>query len=99
MKAGDFADAVRAARLKRRRLLLRDFRRVAEHLARAREIEPATGPHFSQRREHVVRAIDVHVHRREAVGKTLRDETLRREVVTLVELVLAEHVKNAGVTL
>jgi hypothetical protein len=45
-----------------------------------------------------MRAVDVHIHRREAVGETFRDETLRGQVVTLVEIVLAQNVENAGIT-
>jgi hypothetical protein len=45
-----------------------------------------------------MRAVDVHVHRREAVGKTLRDETLSGEVITLVEIIFTENVEDTGVT-
>src|SRR5919106_3835591 len=46
-----------------------------------------------------MRAVDVHIHGREAVGETLGDETLRGQVIALVEIVFAEYVKYAGVTL
>src|SRR5216683_4445928 len=44
-----------------------------------------------------MRAVDVHVHRREAVLKTLGHETLGSEVIAFVKLVLAEDMKNAGI--
>lgn len=43
-------------------------------------------------------AIDIRVHRGEAVGKTLRDKTLGCKVVTLIERVLADYVEDAGIT-
>src|ERR1051326_1430661 len=46
-----------------------------------------------------MRAVDVHVHGRKAVGKAFRHKTLGREVITLVKIVFAEDMKNAGVTL
>src|SRR5688572_21913556 len=98
MKAGDFTDPVRAAWLKRSRLFLRHLVDVTEHLAGAGEVKTALGPQFTQSGEHVMRAVDVHVHRRKAVGKAFRDETLGRQVVTLVEVVLAQDVENTRIT-
>ncbi len=46
-----------------------------------------------------MRAVDVDVHRGKAVGETLGDETLRSEVITLIKIVLAKDVENAGITL
>lgn len=45
-----------------------------------------------------MRAVDVCIHRREAIGKTLGDKRLRRQVVTLVKLVAAKDLKDAGIT-
>lgn len=45
-----------------------------------------------------MRAVDVCIHRREAIGKTLRDKRLGRQVVTLVKLVAAKDLKDAGIT-
>ena len=45
-----------------------------------------------------MRAVDVHVHGREAVGETFGHETLRRQVITLVKVVFAEDVEDTGVT-
>src|SRR5262249_25035384 len=59
----------------------------------------AFGSQLTQRRKYVVSPVDVCVHRREAVEKTLRDKALSREVVTLVKRVLAEHVKDARIAL
>src|SRR5215213_75782 len=96
--AGHLADSVWAPRLKCSALCLRYLVDVAKHLARARKIKPALRPQLTQRREHVVSAVDVHIHRREAVGETLRHEALRREVIALVKVVFTEDVENAGVT-
>jgi len=46
-----------------------------------------------------MRAVDVDVHCRKAVGETLGDETLRSKVITLIKVVLANDVVNAGITL
>ncbi len=45
-----------------------------------------------------MRAVDVRVHRREAIGKTLGDKTLGGEVVALVKIVATDDMKNAGIT-
>ncbi len=42
-------------------------------------------------------AVDVDVHRREAVLKTLGHETLRSEVIAFIKRVLAEDVKDARI--
>ena len=39
-------------------------------------------------------AVDVRVHRRKAVSKTLGNERLRRQVITLIEVVAADHVED-----
>src|SRR5678815_3173191 len=97
MVTGDFTDSIRTARLKRGRLFLRHFVDVPEHLARPGEVKTTLRTQLTQRREHVVRAVDVRAHGRKAVSEALRHETLRREVITLVKIVFAEDVKNAGV--
>src|ERR1044072_4587078 len=99
MVTRDFADPVRTAGLKRRVLLLRHFVDVPKHLTRAREVKSTLRPQLPQRREHVVGAVDVHVHGRKAVGEAFRNETLGREVVTLVKIVFAEDVENTRITL
>jgi hypothetical protein len=97
VEAGDLADAVGRARVEARRLRLRHLRHLAEHLRRPGEVEAAPGLKLAQRGEYEVRAVDVRVHRREAVGERLADERLRREVVALVELLAAEDVEDGGV--
>src|SRR6185369_6329073 len=97
MKTGELADAVWATWLKRRRLFLRHFTRIAKHFTRAGEIKTTTRTRLPQCSEHVMRAVNVHIHRREAVGKTLRHEALSREVITLVKVVLAQNLKDARV--
>src|SRR5438067_1067833 len=46
-----------------------------------------------------MRAVDVCIHRREAVSKTFSDEALGREMVTLVKFVLTDDVEDARITL
>jgi len=46
-----------------------------------------------------MRAVDVDVHCGKAVGETFGDKALRREVVTLVEVVPADDVIDARITL
>jgi hypothetical protein len=43
--------------------------------------------------------VDIYIHRRKAVGETFRDETLGREVITLIKIVLADDVIDARITL
>src|SRR5262245_34289859 len=83
--------------MERRGFRLRHFTYLAEHFTRPGEVEFATGLQLAQRREHVVRPIDVGVHSRESVGETLGYETLRREMITLIEFLFAEDMENAGV--
>src|SRR5262245_15930089 len=85
--------------MKRRRLGLRRFTNFAKHFARTCKVETALRLQLTQRRQHVMRAVDVRIHRREAVAKTFRHETLRRQVITLSKLVLADDVKDRRVTL
>jgi len=44
-----------------------------------------------------MRPIDVGVHSREPVGETLRYKTLRREMITLIKILFAEDMEDAGV--
>src|SRR5215510_3181117 len=99
MKPGDLADSIRTARLKRRALRLRHFADVPKHLTRPGEVKTTSGPQLSQRRQHVMRAVDVRVHRRKAIGKTFCHEALRRQVITLLKIVLAEDMENTRITL
>jgi len=46
-----------------------------------------------------MRPVDVRVHGRKAVRKTLGHETLRRQVIALLKVVLAEDVEDTRVTL
>ena len=98
MKAGDFADPVRTPREKVRRLLLRHLVGIAEHLTRSGKIKLTFRAQLANRGEYIVSAADVGIQSREAVDKAFGDKTLGREVIALVEVVLAEDVKNARVT-
>src|SRR6266436_3757651 len=80
-------------------LVLWRFAHFAKHLGRAGEIKAALWLQFAQGRKHVVGAVDVCIHRREAVGKRFGDETLRSQVVTLVKLMFGQDVKDRGVAL
>src|SRR5215213_7925342 len=90
---------VRTARLKRRVLVLRHFTDISKHLTRPRKVKTTTGPKFTQRREDEIRAVDIRSHGRKAVSKTFRYEVLRRQVVTLLKIMFAEDMEDAGVTL
>src|SRR5204862_5310034 len=48
-------------------------------------------------RGQMMRAVDVRVHRRDAIGATFGDERLRREMVALIELVAADDVEDRSV--
>src|ERR1041384_680644 len=99
VKSGHLTDSIRAAWLKRGGLLLRHFVDVPKHLARAREVEATIGPELTDCRQHVVRAIDIHIHGGKAVSKALRHEALGRKVIALVKIMGAEDVENTGITL
>src|SRR6185369_6471254 len=99
MKSGHLADSIRAARLKRSGLRLGDFVDVTKHLARAREVEPAIGSQLADCCQHVMCAVDIHVHGGKAVSETFRHEALGCEVIALVKIMRAEDVENTGVTL
>lgn len=85
--------------MERRILVLRNLAHFAKHLAGTGEVESAPGPQFAQRRQHVMRTIDVRIHCGETICKAFGNETLRGQVVTLVEVVAADHVKDTGITL
>src|ERR1043165_9823063 len=74
LKARDFADAVRRTWMKRRVLVLGHLARLAEHFGRAGEIEAALRLQFAQSCQHIMSAVDVRIHGREAIGKTLGHE-------------------------
>src|SRR6266404_2898030 len=96
-KSGYLADAIWTAWIKRGRLALRHFAHPAKHLGRSGEIKTALRAQLLECSQHVMRAVDVHVHRREAVLKTLGHETLRSQVIAFIKLVLAEDVKDARI--
>src|SRR5437016_7781494 len=77
--------------------LLRDLMHFAEHFRRTGKIEFALRLQLAQRCQHVMRTVDVRVHRRESVRETFPDKRLRREVVALIKLITTENVKDAGV--
>src|SRR5436190_10520236 len=95
----NLADAIRITGMEGCRLSLGHLMSLSEHFTRTGEIELAVGLLFLQRCQYVMRSIDVRVHRRKPIRKTFSDKALRSEVVTLIELVTAQDMKNAGITL
>jgi hypothetical protein len=45
-----------------------------------------------------MRAVNVGIHCREAIGKTLGDETLCSKVIAFIEFVLADYIEDTRVT-
>src|SRR5215510_10058384 len=78
-------------------LLLRHFLYFAKHFTRTGEVEFATRLQLAQRRQCVMRTIDVGVQGREPVGETLGNKTLRREMITLVKFLLAENMEDTWI--
>src|SRR5215831_2006158 len=71
LKACAFADAVRTARMERRRFTLRSLPHLAKHFTRAGKVELALRTQLAQRGQHVMRPVDVGVHGGKAVGEAL----------------------------
>ncbi len=80
----DFRDAVRAARIERRVLVLRRLEHLAEHLARAGLIEPRLGGRLAHRFEHARHAERREFARENGLSPRRLHEALCREVVDLV---------------
>src|SRR6185369_15272579 len=97
MKPGNLADAVWAAGTERRVFRLGNLKNLAKHFAGSREIESAVRKQFLKRCQDIVRSVHVGVHGAEAVGKTFSNEALSGKVVTLVEFISAQYVKNTWV--
>src|SRR5258706_10679697 len=98
IESGDFADAVRTSWMKRRCFGLRRLPHLAEHLAGTGKVEFTVPPLLIQRRKHVMSAVNIGIHRRETVVKTLGDETLRRKVIAFIKCYLTDNVEYARVT-
>ena len=98
IKSGDLTDAIRRARMKRRGFLLWRFFHFAKHFRRTGEIETALRLKFAQGCQKIMGAINICIHRRESVGKTFGDKALRSQVITLVEFVTADDMKDTGIT-
>ncbi len=96
-KSSDLADAVWTAWIKRSRLALGHFAHAAKHLGRSGEIKTALRAQLLKCSQHVMRAVDVDVHRREAVLKTFGHETLRSQVIAFIKHVTTEDVKDARI--
>ena len=98
IEAGDFADAIRRARVKGSSFPLRRLANFAKHFRGAGEIKTAARPDLAQGRQHIVGAVDVGIHRGEAIGEAFVHKTLRGQVITLVKLVAADDAENRRVT-
>src|ERR1700752_198501 len=98
LKSRHLANAVWTAGMERSVFILWRFAHLPKHFGRSSEIEPAARSQFPQRSQHVMSAVDVCVHRREAVGKRLGDERLGSEVIALIELDLSYHSEDGWVT-
>src|SRR5689334_3320324 len=85
--------------MKSRCLVLRGLGNLAKHLAGPREVEATTWTQLAECRKHVMCTVNICIHRREAVMKTLGDETLRSEVIALVKIILTDNMKDGRVTL
>src|SRR5262245_27036717 len=99
MESGNLADAIGTARSKGCSFGLRHFLHYAEHLTRARKVELAFRAQLLKCGQDIVCPVDVRIHCAEAVGETLGDKALGREMVALVELVAADDLKNAGIAI
>ncbi len=71
---------------------------VAEHLARTRKVKAAIVGQVLQRRQQIMRPVDIGVQRRELVVERVADEALRRQVVALIRPHVVDHLVDAGVT-
>src|SRR5947209_4956410 len=83
--------------MKGRSFSLRCLFHLTKHFRRTSEIEAAIRLKFTQGCQHIMSAVNVCIHRRESVGKTLCDETLGGEVIALVEFMTAHDVKDTRI--
>ena len=86
-----FCDAVRRARIKRRRFFLGNFRDLAEHFGRRRLVKTRLDAGFSNRVQHPQGAKRVHVARIFWYVKGDTHMRLRAEIVNLIWLCFLEY--------
>src|SRR5437870_13792879 len=84
--ARNLRNTVGRTRVKLRLFVLRRDGRLAEHLAGAGEIEAGIRTNFAHTREHVMRAVDIRIDRRELIFEGITDEALSRQVMPLLGL-------------
>src|SRR5438067_393148 len=76
---------------------LRADGRFAEHFAGTGEIKPRLGRGVPRGGEHVMRAVDVRVQRREFVLERITDEALCRQVIDFVGADASDDLKEARI--
>ncbi len=99
IKTSDLADAVRATWVKSGFLILRRFANTSEHLAASGKIKFAFRLQFLERSKKKVSPADIGGHGRDSIRETFCHEALCRQMVTLVESMLAKYMEQAWVTL
>src|SRR5580658_1929909 len=93
----NLADAIRTSGMKWRGRTLRRFTRAPEHLTGSCEVEFTSWLDLAYACEQIVRSIDIRVHGRESIGKTLRNKALSSQMITLVKLTSSEDLKDAWI--
>src|SRR5262249_27887692 len=99
LEPSNLTDPIRWARVKRSGLALRRLLNLAEKLQGPRRVKTGFRVKFLERGQHIMRAVYVDVHCREPILKTLGNEALRRQVITLVEFMTADDIEDTRVTL
>src|SRR3954469_1869593 len=93
------ADSVRAAWMKRSRLALGHLTNFAEHFARTRKVKTAVRLHLMKRREQVMGAAAIGIHRRETVFEALGYKALSRQMIALIKLGTGQDMEEARIAL
>src|SRR5256885_7944900 len=96
--ARNLRNTVGRTRVKLRFFVLRGARGLAEHLAGAGEIEAGMRTDFAHTREHVMRAVDIRIDRRELIFEGITDEALSGEAIHLVGLNVHQNFVQARIT-
>src|SRR5262245_30754981 len=98
MITGNLRNTVGGTRVKLRLFVLRRDGRLTEHLTRAGEIEAGMRANFADTREHVMRAVDIRIDRRELIFEGITDEALSGQVIHLVRLNVHQNFVEARIT-
>src|SRR5437867_10846338 len=95
---GNLRNTVGGTRVKLRLFVLRREGRLTEHLTGAGEIEAGMRANFAHTREHVMRAVDIRIDRRELIFEGITDEALSGQVIHLVRLNVHQDFVQARIT-